>query len=74
MLRRIISFSSIFLCLGILTQIEEDGKVNGICQGTGTGENLAFYLNRKTRKHDPRGIGAVVTAGMEISKMKQLTN
>jgi len=58
---------------GILTQIEEDGTVNGICQGTEIGENLEFYLNRNTRKHDPRGIGAVITAGMEISKMKQLT-
>ncbi len=56
---------------GILTQIEEDGTVNGICQGTEIGKNLEFYFNRKIRKHDPRGLGAVITAGMEISKLMQ---
>ena len=50
----------------IKTKIGPDGTVTGICQGTGIGDNLEFYLKRKTPPHDPRGLGAVITAGIEI--------
>jgi unsaturated rhamnogalacturonyl hydrolase len=54
---------------GVASQIEENGTVTGICQGTGIGETVEFYQNRQTPLHDPRGLGAVITAGIEIHKM-----
>jgi unsaturated rhamnogalacturonyl hydrolase len=51
-------------------KIEPGGIVNGICRGTGMGENLKFYFNRPTIDNDPRGLGAVITAGIEISKLE----
>lgn len=46
-----------------------NGIVKNICVGTGIGKDINFYLNRPTRKNDPRGLGAVITAGIEISKL-----
>lgn len=51
-------------------KIDTGGIVHGICRGTGMGENLKFYFNRPTIDNDPRGLGAVITAGIEISKLK----
>ncbi len=50
-------------------KIAADGTVHGICRGTGMGEDLQFYLDRPTFDHDPRGLGAVVTAGIEVAKL-----
>ncbi len=55
---------------GITQKIETDGTVHGICRGTGIGNDLEFYFKRQTFDHDPRGLGAVITAGMEIDKLK----
>ena len=54
---------------GIQQRIAEDGTVGGICQGTGIGDSKEFYMKRKTPKHDPRGLGAVITAGIEMQNM-----
>jgi unsaturated rhamnogalacturonyl hydrolase len=54
---------------GITTRIGDNGVVSGICQGTGIGETIEFYQNRQTPQHDPRGLGAVITAGIEIQKI-----
>jgi rhamnogalacturonyl hydrolase YesR len=54
---------------GISAKIADDGSVAGICQGTGIGESLEFYLRRKTPVHDPRGLGAVIMAGIEMQQM-----
>lgn len=51
-------------------KIEPEGIVHGICRGTGIGENLEFYFNRPTFDNDPRGLGAVLTAGIEVSKLQ----
>jgi rhamnogalacturonyl hydrolase YesR len=51
---------------GVAARIAEDGTVSGSCQGTSIGENLEYYLTRKTPLHDPRGLGAVITAGIEV--------
>ncbi len=32
--------------------------------------DLEFYFNRPTLDNDPRGLGAVITAGIEISKLE----
>ncbi len=50
-------------------QIGEDGTVYGICQGTGMSTDAEFYKTRKTPDHDPRGVGAVITAGLEMLKL-----
>jgi len=48
-------------------KIGADGKVIDICRGTGIGADVDFYENRKRFDHDPRGLGAMLTAGVEIS-------
>lgn len=50
-------------------KINEDGTVSGICRGTGIGTSVAFYNGRETFDHDPRGLGAVLTAGAEVYLM-----
>lgn len=50
-------------------KIDPDGTVHGICRGTGIGPDLEFYFNRATFDHDPRGLGAVITAGIEVAKL-----
>ncbi|MGM0473306.1 MAG: glycoside hydrolase family 88/105 protein [Bacteroidota bacterium] len=47
-------------------KIASDGTVKDICRGTGIGESLEFYATRDRFDHDPRGLGAVITAGCEI--------
>lgn len=48
-------------------KIRTDGTVTDICRGTGIGDDVEFYENRKRFDHDPRGLGAMLTAGVEIS-------
>ena len=50
----------------VKAHIADDGTVSGICQGTAIGETLEYYFTRKTPPHDPRGLGAVITAGIEV--------
>jgi rhamnogalacturonyl hydrolase YesR len=54
---------------GVKSKIDDDGTVHGICRGTEIGGDLEFYFKRQTFDHDPRGLGAVITAGVEISKL-----
>jgi unsaturated rhamnogalacturonyl hydrolase len=51
-------------------KIEKDGTVHDICRGTEIGFDEAFYFERKRFDQDPRGLGAVIAAGIEIFKMK----
>ncbi len=53
----------------VSNKIGEDGTVSKICRGTGIGTSVAFYNGRQTFDHDPRGLGAVLTAGSEVFKM-----
>jgi len=53
------------------SKIRTDGTVIDICRGTGIGEDVEFYENRKRFDHDPRGLGAMITAGCEIHLMQQ---
>jgi len=50
-------------------KIAEDGKVIDICRGTGIGDDVEFYETRERFDHDPRGLGAMITAGCEIHLM-----
>ena len=53
-------------------KIAEDGTVIDICRGTGIGNDVEFYETRKRFDHDPRGLGAMITAGCEIYLLEQL--
>ena len=50
-------------------KVQKDGTVLGICQGTAIGKSVDFYNKRRTPKHDPRGLGAILTAGAEVFKL-----
>jgi unsaturated rhamnogalacturonyl hydrolase len=54
---------------GILTKINTDGQIEGVCAGTSVNDNLVFYYDRPTPLHDVHGIGAVLLAGTEILKI-----
>mgnify|MGYP000851660247 CR=1 FL=1 len=45
------------------------GIVSGICESMPIGPDLNFYLDRDTKPNDPRGVGAVITAGVEIARL-----
>ncbi|MCG2615869.1 glycoside hydrolase family 88 protein [Terrimonas sp. NA20] len=53
----------------VASKIDDSGVVHGICRGTEIGMDEQFYLDRKTIDNDPRGLGAVITAGIEIAKL-----
>ncbi len=54
---------------GISDRISEDGIVSGICRGTPIGRTVAFYQERNTFDNDPRGLGAVIQAGIEMEML-----
>ncbi len=54
----------------VKAKIDADGTVHGICRGTEIGMDEAFYFDRRIFDQDPRGLGAVITAGVEISRLK----
>jgi rhamnogalacturonyl hydrolase YesR len=51
-------------------KIGPDGTVSDICRGTGIGEDVEFYQQRARFDHDPRGLGAMLTAGCEIQLLE----
>jgi len=51
---------------GVRSRIRSDGEIEGVCAGTGVGEDLAHYYNRPTPLSDPHGLGAVLLAGTEV--------
>ncbi|MEM9895447.1 MAG: glycoside hydrolase family 88 protein [Bacteroidota bacterium] len=67
------NLSDVALCgwRAILNKVEKDGTVKGICRGTGIGNSVEFYNARQTFDHDPRGLGAVLTAGVSIHELLQ---
>lgn len=54
---------------GVCGRVMPDGTVTGICQGTSIGNDLGYYEKRSTPPHDPRGLGAVITAGIEMQQL-----
>lgn len=46
--------------------ISNDGIVKDITRGTGIGNELDFYFKRDRYNNDPRGLGAVITAAVEM--------
>ncbi|MCK4920477.1 MAG: glycoside hydrolase family 88 protein [Bacteroidales bacterium] len=58
----------------VASKIANDGTVTGICQGTSMSTDPDFYKKRNTPDHDPRGLGAVINAGMEILQLIENKN
>jgi len=54
---------------GIMTKIKPDGEIEGVCTGTGVGDDLNFYYSRPAPLNDVHGIGAVLLAGTEMLKI-----
>jgi unsaturated rhamnogalacturonyl hydrolase len=54
---------------GLTSRIRTDGQVEGVCGGTGVGDDLVFYYHRPTALNDLHGIGAVLLAGAEVMSL-----
>jgi rhamnogalacturonyl hydrolase YesR len=55
---------------GISGRISDNGIVTGICRGTPIGHTVQFYEDRSTFDNDPRGLGAVIQAGIEMELLR----
>lgn len=53
----------------VSTMIDEEGKVNGTCVGTGMAFDPAFYYYRPVSPYAAHGYGPVVLAGAETLKL-----
>ncbi|MCL6098447.1 MAG: glycoside hydrolase family 88 protein [Bacteroidetes bacterium] len=56
------------------SKIDSTGIVKDICCGTGIGMNADFYKSRERFNNDPRGLGAVITAAIEINELEKFLN
>ena len=54
---------------GIMSKIHPDGQIEGVCTGTGVGDDLVHYYHRPTPLNDVHGIGAVLLAGAEVLQL-----
>lgn len=55
---------------GLRSRISDDGIVTDICRGTGISDSFEFYYTRERFKNDPRGLGAVITAAVEMMTLR----
>ncbi len=53
----------------VSTMIDEEGKVNGTCVGTGMAFDPAFYYYRPVSPYAAHGYGPVVLAGAELIRL-----
>ncbi len=54
---------------GLVRRVRPDGKIEGICTGTGIYDDLQEYYRRPTPLNDPHGVGFVLMAGLEIMRI-----
>ena len=54
---------------GVMSRIHSDGKIEGVCTGTGIGDDLQFYYNRPAPLNDVHGVGTVLLAGAEMLQL-----
>lgn len=57
----------------VSTMIDDEGKVNGTCVGTGMGFDPAFYYYRPVSAYAAHGYGPVVFAGAEVIRLLENT-
>ncbi|MGE5351930.1 MAG: glycoside hydrolase family 88/105 protein [Acidobacteriota bacterium] len=55
----------------LLKKVDTDGIVKDICCGTGIGYTKEFYNSRQRFNSDPRGLGAVITAAIEVDRLNK---
>lgn len=55
---------------GIKNNIDKSGNVRNTCIGTGINRGLPFYYHRPTRLNDEHGLGVVIMAGIEITRIQ----
>jgi unsaturated rhamnogalacturonyl hydrolase len=56
---------------GVMSKIHSDGIVEGVCTGTGIGDDLQFYYNRPAPLNDVHGIGTILLAGAEMLQLQK---
>ena len=56
---------------GVMSKIHSDGQIEGVCTGTGVGDNLEFYYTRPAPLNDMHGIGTVLLAGAEVLQLQK---
>ena len=56
---------------GVMTKIRPDGQVEGVCTGTGVGDDLKFYYDRPAPLNDVHGIGFVLLAAVEVMQLSK---
>jgi unsaturated rhamnogalacturonyl hydrolase len=54
---------------GVMAKIQSDGQIEGVCTGTGVGDDLEFYYKRPTPLNDEHGIGVLLLAGAEVMQL-----
>lgn len=55
----------------ILQNMTEEYDINDICVGTGIRPSIVYYYNRPAKMNEPHGLGALILAGIEITKMEE---
>lgn len=56
---------------GLRSRISEDGVVRGICRGTELSDDPKYYFDREWFDNDPRGLGAVIMACVEMADREE---
>jgi unsaturated rhamnogalacturonyl hydrolase len=56
---------------GVMSKIQPDGKIEGVCTGTVVSDDLSYYYQRPTPLNDIHGIGFVLLAGSEPLQLPQ---
>lgn len=54
---------------GVMSKILPDGKIEGVCTGTVTSDDLVYYYKRPAPLNDVHGIGTILMAGTEVLKL-----
>lgn len=55
----------------IVNNMTEDYDIKDICVGTGIRPSITYYYNRPAKMNEPHGLGALILAGIEITKMEK---
>ena len=55
---------------GVMRNVAANGDVLEVSEGTGIGETLEFYANRKRPVNDHHGPGPVMMAGAELLEIE----
>ncbi len=56
---------------GLVSHVDADGTVHGICRGTMCTEDVEYYVNRPFYDDDTHGLFAVLFAGIEMEQLQR---